>query len=57
MAGVGELHRLFRAFLNLKTTCKKASLSLYSDGHVTLRVTAPGKGYQTPRRGCGPSRS
>ena len=61
MAGVGELHRLFRTFLNLKTTCKKASLSLYSDGsgdcHVTLRVTAPGHGYQTPRRGSGPSRS
>ena len=60
MAGVGKLHRLFRAFLILKTTCKKASLRLYSDGsncQVTLRVTAPGKGYQTPRRGSGPSRS
>ena len=61
MARVGELHRLFRTFLNLKTTCKKASLSLYSGGrgdcHVTLKVTDPGHGYQTPRRGSGPSRS
>ena len=48
MAGVVELHRLFRTFLILKTTWKKASLSFYSDGSncpVTLRVTAPGKGY------------
>ena len=61
MAGVGELHRLFRTFHNLKTTCKKASLSLYSDGRgdcqVTLKVTAPGHGYQTPRRESGPSKS
>ena len=57
MAGVGELHRLFRTFLNLKISCKKASLNLYSDGsncQATLRVTVPGKGYQTPRRGSGP---
>ena len=60
MAGVGELHRLFRTFLNIKTNCKKASLCLYSDGsncQVTLRVKVPGKGYQTPRRGSGPFRS
>ena len=60
MAGIGELHRLFRTFLNIKTTCKKVSLNLYSDAsncQVTLRVTVPGKGYQTPRRGSGPSRS
>ena len=47
MAGVGELHRLFRTFLNLKTSCKKASLNLFSDGsngQATLRVTVPGKG-------------
>ena len=57
MAGVGELHRLFRTFLNLKTVCNKASLNLFSDGsnyQATLRVTVPGKGYQTPRRGSGP---
>ena len=61
MARVWDLNRLFRTFLNLKTTWKKASLSLYSDGsgdcHVTLRVTAPGYGYKTPRRGGDPSRS
>jgi hypothetical protein len=57
MARVGELHRVFRTFLNLK----KVSLSLYSDSSgnclITLRVTAPGNGYQTFRRGSGPSRS
>ena len=61
MAREGDLNRLFRTFLNLKTTCKKASLSLYSEGsgncQVTLRVTAPGHGYKTPRRGGDPSRS
>ena len=61
MARVGDLNRLFRTFLYLKTTCKKASLILYSDGsgncQVTLRVTAPGHGYKTPRRGGDPSRS
>ena len=60
MAAVGELHRLFRTFLNLKTTCKKASLNLYSDSsncQVNLKVMVPGKGYQTPTRGSGPSRA
>ena len=57
MAGAGELQRLFRTFLSLKRSCQRAEVTFYSDRdgdcHVTLRVTTPRHGYQTPRAAGG----
>ena len=53
MARVGDLNRLFRTFLKIKTTCKKASLSLYSYGigdcHVTLKSDGSWTWLQDPQ--------
>ena len=61
MAGVGALKRLFRTFLSLKGTCHRSEVNFYSDSdgdcHVTLRVTTPGAGFQSPCRGGAHSRS
>ncbi len=55
MAGVEALKRLFRTFLSLKGTCHRSEVNFYSDSdgdcHVTLRVTTPGTGFQSPCRG------
>ena len=55
MAGVVELHRLFRTFLRLQKTCKEAKVTFCSDSegdiNVTLSVKTPGHGDQAPRRG------
>ena len=46
---------LFRTFLRLRRTCKRTYMSISSDPdgdcHVTLRVTTPGTGFQSPCRG------
>ena len=61
MAGVGALKRLFRTFLSLKGSCHRSEVTFYSDSdgdcHVTLRVTTPGAGFQSPCRGGAHSRS
>ena len=54
MAGVGELWRLLRTFLTLKSSCKTASLNITSDSDgdlsVTLKMSIAGQADQAPRR-------
>ena len=61
MAGVGALRRLFRTFLCLKGSCQRSDVTFYSDCdgdcHVTLKVTTPRHGFQSPCIGGAHSRS
>ena len=55
MVAEGTVTSLFRTFLRLRRTCKRTYMSISSDPdgdcHVTLRVTTPGTGFQSPCRG------
>ena len=55
MVAEGTVTSLFWTFLRLRKTCKSTYMSISSDRdgdcHVTLRVTTPGTGFQSPCRG------